>query len=937
MRPIASKHLWKLPCTSVLGLLCLLPSGCGSAAPGLSPQQVLALAGCDPSKAIETDGYRRLALIVGVGEYQNSKIPDLKGPPNDAQRMYDLFTDVKNGYGFPKENVCLLLNEAATTEGFRQAFEKSLVGRIKSVQDVAVFYFAGHGSQARDRNGDEPDGLDETMILNDSRTGKLKDFLDDDFNALLTQLHRKTTRATVILDSCNSGTATRAADASTAVARFFKPADDDEAPRLGTEPTGDGAGGWAPESLPGMVVLTAASDSNAALEMGGRGIFTDALISVLSQVGDHPLTYAQVARQAPPLIAARSPQIPYFQGDLSDPVFGNVSRKQPLAWEVVKVGPPMELGGPPLPGIDVGAEFRIYDGSVEGADTRDPGKAKATAVLTEMTGLNGKAVLSASMPGAPDITPGDLAVLARPGDSAIRLNVRLKPASEPGGLAAARAKSMRDLVAADPEASLLIELTDGPGDFELSVGTDGRLLLRGPENRTRNIYDRDEQVPRSLWQHARQRGLLALRGEGGGDFEDNRTLLARLVPAPASKQSKCADGVWEQAKPNEVQMVPLCHAFNLEVKLSESAPVPLLVGALTLSTDGSVYALPSDDRKVRLQPGETATFNGKDETFQGQPPLDVRDTIIVFGTQETNPVQWSRFTETAQTRSATAARGTGSALYNALDRYFKPGTRGIGKADEGPVENTTWTLSTVGLRVLANSNFLKVDPGSETPIDKREYTIASFDIRPYLPDDPDSALYKVLAKADWLANQSATDGYSYKQHDWSLGSDQANLERGIDCSRAIWFAFTRVGLSYNRDNRYLTTAEMVGSGTRMQDDFQSCSGEANLQTGDVLVYRDDTHHDGHVVMVIDPERRIAWGSHGWDGSPRVLPVEPDTGVEYQKIMYKPDWRRWDRSTMERKACWRYRVFAEEARTGRSVPGLRALASACDKNKRCGLR
>ena len=117
-----------------------------------------------------------------------------------------------------------------------------------------------------------------------------------------------------------------------------------------------------------------------ALDTNGRGIFTDALIQVLAQAGDQPLTYAQLARQVPPLVAASSYQIPYFHGDLNEPVFGNDGRTRPVAWEVAKVGPPLELSGPPLPGIGEGAELRIYDGALHGADTRDPGKAKATAI-----------------------------------------------------------------------------------------------------------------------------------------------------------------------------------------------------------------------------------------------------------------------------------------------------------------------------------------------------------------------------------------------------------------------------------------------------------------------------------------------------------------------------------------------------------------------------
>jgi cell wall-associated NlpC family hydrolase len=143
-----------------------------------------------------------------------------------------------------------------------------------------------------------------------------------------------------------------------------------------------------------------------------------------------------------------------------------------------------------------------------------------------------------------------------------------------------------------------------------------------------------------------------------------------------------------------------------------------------------------------------------------------------------------------------------------------------------------------------------------------------------------------------LAWAAGEDGFGYKQHAWGRPTDDENLQLGIDCSRSIWFAFTRAGLPYNRDDRYLTAAMMVSDNTLMTDEFESCSVDPNLQIGDILVYRDDTRGDGHVVMVIDPEKRIGWGSHGWDGNAKVLPVEPEKGVEYQKIKFKSDWERW---------------------------------------------
>jgi len=915
-----------------LVLIQLTLSGCDGSQP-TDAIDAQGRAGCDPSRAVETDGYRRLALIVGVGQYAKFGIPDLEGPPNDARRFYELLTNKKSGYGFPTENVCMLLDEEATTARFREVFNQALVGRAREGKgDVAVFYYAGHGSQSRDTNGDEPDEWDETLLLHDARTDGVGDLVDDEFNQMLARLQKKTQNVTVILDSCNSGTATRGPGAGTTVARFFEPAEPEEAAAeaAGADGGGDGGAGWVPAELPGLVTLTAATDSNPAMETNGYGIFTNALIAVMSQVGDRPMTYAQVARQAPTLVAAESAQIPYFHGDLARPVFGNTTRMQPLGWEVKKVGPPVELSGPPLPGVDVGTEFRLYDGAATGAETRDPGKAKATVVIDEASGVNAKGHVYAATPGAAKLAPGDLAVLVRPADAFVKLTVRLRPANEPGGIPREQAERLRSQIEADPEASMLVQLTDGAGDFELSVAADGPLVLRGPQNRVRNTYAKESQVAQSLWQHARQRALLQLRGEGGADFTDNQTLMVSLVPAPPSKQSKCATGVWEPAEPNTEQVIPLCYAWNLQVKLSEKAPVPLLVGGLILSTSGDVFALPADGRKVRLQPGEAVTFDARRETFVGTPPLDVQDRVLAFGTQETNPVAWGLLAQAAQTR---AARPPGGALQRALDRYLRPGTRGIGLFDEGPVEDTTWTMSTVTLRVQANQRFLQVDGKRDTPINRREYTIAHFDIRPYLPDDAGTALYKVLSKADWLAHASVEDGFSYKQHAWNKETDEENLRLGIDCSRAIWYAFTRAGLPYNRENRFLPTASMVGDDTLMRDDFASCSGD--LQPGDVLVYRDDSRGDGHVVMVIDPEKRIAWGSQGWDGNPGVLPVEPDTGVEYQKIKYKADWERWDRKSMRREACWRYRRFSEERISQRGIPGTRALEDVCDASRRCG--
>jgi hypothetical protein len=812
----------------------------------------------------------------------------------------------------------LLLNEQATTAGFKEAFERGLIERAQD-GDVAVVFFAGHGSQTTDRNGDEPDGWDETLLLHDARVEGQRDLVDDELNGLLARLHEKTRHIALILDSCNSGTATRGD--SGLVARFFEP---DQADAGADGGGGDGDEAWGGANLPGLVAFTAASDGTPALERNGAGIFTSALIRVLADGSGAPMTYAQIARQIPPLVAAKSYQIPYFQGDLQRPALGVAAARRALGWDVVRAGATLELSGPPLPGIGVGAELKIFDGGTTGAP--DPSAAKATAVVTAMTGVNAQARISERVTAARAVEVGDLAVLVRPADEFLTIQVALRAPGVSGGIAAERAAAIRRAIDEHREARMLVEIVTDGGEFELAAAFDDGLELRGPENRVRNALQSDMDVPDILWKHARQRALLQLRGEGGADFADNDTLRVRLVPA--ARQPPCAEGEWVQSAANEDQIVPLCHDWNVEVTLAENAGMPLLIGALILSTDGATFGLPRDARTVLLRPGETTVFNASGETFRGTPPLDTRDQILVFGTQERNPVPWHLLTQTAASRGPSLP-GAGT-LHRALERYLQPGTRGSAPVEDS--DPTTWTMSSVGMRVEANQRFLEPAAGTRS-VNPREYTLKRFDIRPYLPDDPDTALSTVLRAADSLARSSVEDGYGYRQHDWSQGSDAANLSVGIDCSRAIWFAFTRSELPYNRDDRYLTTSMMTGQSSLMADEFEQCPANEDFRLGDVLVYRSDNpdRGDGHVVMVVDPQKRIAWGSHGWDGEGRTPGVEPDTGVEYQLIKYKPDWERWDRADMSLKACWRYRRFTVEAADGRGLPGAGALRAACDQS------
>lgn len=862
-----------------------------------------------PQENIKTvNGQRKLALLVGIGTYKKSTIPDLDGASADAQRLYALLTD-PDGLGFPKGNVCLLQNEEATLKQVVDYFQQHLVGNAKQ-GDSAVFYYAGHGSQVQDQNLDEADGLDETFVLYDSRTidtngNRIADLRDDTFNGLLAQLSSKTNNITVILDSCSSGTATRAK--TTLVSRYIEP--DESMLESGADDTqfGDSAQ-WVPADQDGLVTLTAAVDGTPAWERDGKGIFTDALIYVLAQMSGEPLTYQQVALRVASLVKAESQQQVQFHGDMQRPVFEMTAAKKPLLWQVIDNGQNIRIAGPPMPGMGTGAELHVFNGNATASDLNDFRKSKSLLHVVSTDGLQATASVLWKTVNTTEVQIGDVVKLVRPGMRPLQVAFR------PGVITPSRVTALKNKLANADDEKLLVAFSDR-GAFELSAGADGKLELRGSDGRVKIRYQNDEDVIPNLASHAKQRAILRLTGNNSDGLEDNRLLNVQIVPA--LQQDRCARrNVWHQAAPNTSQIIPLCHRWNIRVAASADAQAPLSVGGVILSSDGSIYGFPADGRTVLLSPGQGITFSARRETFKAIPPLDTEDQVLVFGVDPSMPVAWHRLT-------AASRSGGASVLDQQIKRLVNTPSRTFVSPPE--VTPTTWTRSIVPIVVEANARFFE-SPRAAKAVETREYTLNDFDVRPYLPDNTASALYKVLLQADALARSARKDGYGYKQHAWKAGSDIANLTLGIDCSRAIWYAFTRAGLTYNTmDNAYLTTADMVTTKTSMQDHFNLCPANKPFEIGDVLVYRDPTRGDGHVVMVIDPGKRIAWGSHGWDGTPKILPVEPDTGVEYQKIKIKKDWMRWDRSTMMLQRCWRYKAFVDKPELG-SV----ALQHACNE-------
>jgi hypothetical protein len=153
-----------------------------------------------------------------------------------------------------------------TTERLRNWFT-SAAAEAKRGDRVFVSY-SGHGSQVKDRNGDEPDKLDETLCMWN------KQLTDDQIRFLLTRF-RPGVRVMMFIDACHSQSVTRARGPISATKEL---AIDERA-----------------NCKQSIVTWAAAMDAQTAGDLEAGGVFTT---NVLKAARQNPqASYAEVHEQ----------------------------------------------------------------------------------------------------------------------------------------------------------------------------------------------------------------------------------------------------------------------------------------------------------------------------------------------------------------------------------------------------------------------------------------------------------------------------------------------------------------------------------------------------------------------------------------------------------------------------------------------------------------
>ncbi|MBL7178219.1 MAG: caspase family protein [Desulfobacteraceae bacterium] len=144
------------------------------------------------------------ALLVGINKYQTPG-SDLSGCVNDVTNIRDILLKY---FGFDVSDIRMIIDDRATKANIMKRLEW-LVADAKA-GDRLLFHFSGHGSQIRDRDGDElKDQLDEILCPYDMDWDGTY-IVDDELEAFFSPLPKRI-NLEVLLDSCHSGTGTREA------------------------------------------------------------------------------------------------------------------------------------------------------------------------------------------------------------------------------------------------------------------------------------------------------------------------------------------------------------------------------------------------------------------------------------------------------------------------------------------------------------------------------------------------------------------------------------------------------------------------------------------------------------------------------------------------------------------------------------------------------
>lgn len=558
---------------------------------------------------------RRLALLVGVGRYTKDVPVNKKAwrQLNTHSEIVKLRDVLQKRHEFLPADI-KILEDSATAKGqdIRDQFQKHLIDQAKP-GSVVFFHFSGHGQQLPDKNGDEYDGLDESLVPADAvdqsiESGAKKNILDDEIAKWLELLTKNMrgpsgkVEGSIVLsfDTCFAGSLQRGDLIERG--RGWDEKDDGPRPPVGQRsgPPGANATALLDRGANDYVLLSASRNDQTARERDGAGLYSRALASALERL-PREISYRTLMHEV--MVAVRlqiKDQTPNWEGDADRGLFGTPFVKPlPSFLPVLAVaGARIQL---PVGSLQLIAEGSIYSLYEKGEAPLGPASLLGDAKVVEVGSTT--SWLQFQPAGRRRVSDADLqnarAVEKQRVYKDTPLRVRCQD-ERGGGCAPAIRETLAQL-----QQSGLIVIDGGPqsaAKYEVKiVATEHSFVLFRPESgapfatltpeikpgapeampvRLANLSER----LRFEW---RWRRLFSLRGS-------SEHVQARLRIMPVSAKRDAAGQVAEDPVPlrsEGVATISLPEGTLYQIEVTNLSPTALWVTVLELMPDGSINTL----------------------------------------------------------------------------------------------------------------------------------------------------------------------------------------------------------------------------------------------------------------------------------------------------------------------------------------------------------
>ena len=562
------------------------------------------------------------ALLVGIDQYP-PPIPMLSGCANDINEFEAYLRErIIKDEGRPPQILTLRdsgATRAAVIAGFREHLSQS------GKDDVALFYYSGHGSQEQAPEQFwylEPDRLDETLVCYDSRMAGRWDLADKELGKLVDDLATQAGHVVVILDCCHSGSGTRGELETVRRA----PTDDRLRPldsflpgvvviaEAMTPRNLQAGAGWYAGRRGRHVLLAACRDDQTAKEHSGdgrrRGAFSYFLVDTLKTVGGE-LTYRDLIARTDSLVRshidAQTPQIEVVQAEDLDAKFLDGTIQPSSPYFIVDYTPGMAtlragaMHGIARPTADGTTVLALFPLSARDQDLEDLGQAVGQAKVSDVQAATCR--LQVSGLADPNAAATFKAIVV--GLPTSRLVVRLE--GEKQGVEAARTAlesagqrggpSLYVREAVDPQEPAELRLLARRGQYLITrIDSDRPLAEAIADYSTANA----DLAVRRLEHIARWKTALRLENPGSGLGSDavELTLLRNGLPMEGTDirlEYQLKDENWVRPE--------------IQIKLKNKSSRILYCALLGLAEDFEINTQFFPTGSQRLKPGEEAFAN----------------------------------------------------------------------------------------------------------------------------------------------------------------------------------------------------------------------------------------------------------------------------------------------------------------------------------------